>query len=544
MRTVLILAANPKGTPRLRLDEEVKRIEQGLERSKKRDQFKLVVKWATTDDDLRRALLDHQPEVVHFAGHGTGKGHGGTGRDQVPPEGVDSSGLAFEDEAGNLQLISGDALARLFELCADSVKCVVLNACYSEFQANAISQHIDFVIGMKKAIGDDAAIKFAVGFYDALGAGRDFEKAFRFGCSAIDLKGIPEHLTPVLKNRAISATSTTSSTEGFGGEAGAGERESSLSAAIVGMDDPGDHVRRRALERIESLLKRLKAEVLRDLAKELFDQDDSAFEEGTGPIVAHLTTPPKPMPDTIGALAEIHESLCKKSADWEQAVLVAEIIEEVTPLAIDDGLARRVRNDIHNRNSAFFVVPDHYSTTLEVLMACADGKPTKYRTPDVEAEDYEGKAFLRRAGKPKLPVEAPRTVESVAKSILVDLCEGQAVNDSASQSRTLKALVQRLLGVLNRYRHGENRGRTLYCFHTLPDDQREQTVHTEALTLIRKELDCLKPTDPDQLKKFPRFVFLLLQKESTLEELRSVIVTVLLTRFKHERTRTGHAASR
>jgi hypothetical protein len=99
------------------------------------------------------------------------------------------------------------------------------------------------------------------------------------------------------------------------------------------------------------------------------------------------------------------------------------------------------------------------------------------------------------------------------------------------------------LGVINRYRHGENRGRTLYCFHTLPEDQRELTVHTEALTLIRKELDALKPTDPEQLKKFPKFVFLLLAETSDFEELRSVIVTVLLTRFKHERTRTGHAAS-
>ena len=44
---------------------------------------------------------------------------------------------------------------------------------------------------MKRAIGDEAAIKFAVGFYDALGAGRDFESAFKFGCSAIAWKGIP-----------------------------------------------------------------------------------------------------------------------------------------------------------------------------------------------------------------------------------------------------------------------------------------------------------------------------------------------------------------
>jgi hypothetical protein len=39
VRTILILAANPKGTVRLRLDEEVKRIEQGLEHAEKRDRF-------------------------------------------------------------------------------------------------------------------------------------------------------------------------------------------------------------------------------------------------------------------------------------------------------------------------------------------------------------------------------------------------------------------------------------------------------------------------------------------------------------------------
>ena len=170
MRTILILAANPKGTDRLRLDEEVKRIEQGLERAKKRDQFKLVVKWAVTDDDLRRALLDNEPEIVHFAGHGTGDGKSGSGRDLIPAREVDAGGLVFEDDVGKVQLISGDALAGLFGLCSDSVKCVVLNACYSEAQANAITQHIDFVVGMKKAIGDKAAIKFAVGFYDALGS--------------------------------------------------------------------------------------------------------------------------------------------------------------------------------------------------------------------------------------------------------------------------------------------------------------------------------------------------------------------------------------
>ena len=206
MRTILFLASNPKGTDPLRLDIEAKKVEQVLERARKRDDFKLVTKWAVTDVDLRRALLDHEPEIVHFSGHGTGTGNSAHMRDLgLPegshPEGSAEGGLAFENERGQVLQITGQSLARLFECCASHVRCVVLNACYSEVQANAIVQHIDYVIGMNKAVGDEAAIMFAEGFYDALLAGRPYDLAFKFGSTAIDLRGIPEHLTPVLKKR-------------------------------------------------------------------------------------------------------------------------------------------------------------------------------------------------------------------------------------------------------------------------------------------------------------------------------------------------------
>ena len=201
MRTILFLASNPKGTDPLRLDIEAKKVEQVLERARKRDDFKLVTKWAVTDVDLRRALLDHEPEIVHFSGHGTGTGNSAHMRDLGLPEGSAEGGLAFENERGQVLQITGQSLARLFECCVSHVRCVVLNACYSEVQANAIVQHIDYVIGMNKAVGDEAAIKFAEGFYDALLAGRPYDLAFKFGCNAIDLRGIPEHLTPVLKKR-------------------------------------------------------------------------------------------------------------------------------------------------------------------------------------------------------------------------------------------------------------------------------------------------------------------------------------------------------
>ena len=184
IRTILFLGANPKDTVRLRLDDEVKKIEQGLERATMRDQFNLVQKWAVTDTDLRRGILDHKPEIVHFSGHGGGE-----------------DGLKFDDGKGKTHLITAKSLARLFALCSDHVKCVVLNACYAETQAEAIVWHIDYVIGMSKDIGDEASVLFSVGFYDALGAGKDIEVAFEFGRNAIDLRGNPEQETPVLLKR-------------------------------------------------------------------------------------------------------------------------------------------------------------------------------------------------------------------------------------------------------------------------------------------------------------------------------------------------------
>lgn len=185
MKKILILTANPKNTDKLRLDEEVREIQAGLERAQRRDQFEIVTRWALRVDDLRRALLDHEPQIVHFSGHGAGE-----------------HGLALENSSGQMQLVSTESLARLFKLFKDTIECVVFNACYSEAQAEAIHQHIDCLVGMNKAIGDRAAIEFAVGFYDALGAGKSYEVAYEFGCSAIDLEGIPESLTPVIKNRA------------------------------------------------------------------------------------------------------------------------------------------------------------------------------------------------------------------------------------------------------------------------------------------------------------------------------------------------------
>jgi hypothetical protein len=187
-KKVLILAASPKDRDRLRLGAQVRDIHEGLKLSKKRDQFMVSEKWAIRLRDIRRAMLEFEPHIVHFCGHGEG------------------GKLIVENDSGNAIQVNSKALSGLFKLFSDQIECVLLNASFSKRQADAIVKHIDYVIGMNGDIQSEAAIEFAVGFYDALGAGKSYDIAFEFACNAIQLFEIPSYHVPFLKIRTPKYT--------------------------------------------------------------------------------------------------------------------------------------------------------------------------------------------------------------------------------------------------------------------------------------------------------------------------------------------------
>lgn len=169
---ILFLGANPNDQTRLRIDREVREIDAGLRRANERDIFSLNQKWAVSPQDIQQAILDDTPDIIHFSGHG------------------DTTGIVVEDALGNTRLVSGEALAELFSLFSDEIRCVILNSCFSLNQATEISKYIPYVIGMNQSVNDESAIQFSLGFYAALGAGKDIEFAFKMGIVNIKLAGI------------------------------------------------------------------------------------------------------------------------------------------------------------------------------------------------------------------------------------------------------------------------------------------------------------------------------------------------------------------
>ena len=184
-KKILLLAANPRGITQLALDEESREIAQKLRASEHRASVELITRWAVRPEDMLQHLNEHKPHVVHFSGHGT-------------PD----DAIVLLDKDRNPTKVSAAALKQLFGTLKDNLRVVVLNACYSRPQAEAITDVIDCAVGMNRDIGDRAAIVFAAAFYQAIGFGRSIKTAFESGKAALMLEGLAEAKIPELLVRA------------------------------------------------------------------------------------------------------------------------------------------------------------------------------------------------------------------------------------------------------------------------------------------------------------------------------------------------------
>ena len=167
---ILFLTSNPPETTRLELDEELRAVQQELRGSEHRERFQLEPKPATRTGDLLAHLRDVKPTILHVSGHGC------------------SDGVLLRNGSGASQVISGDDLATALEAARCFVRILILNACHSDTQAEALLAHADCVIAMSGQILDEDAKWFAVGFYGGLGARESVATAFKQGCARLALE--------------------------------------------------------------------------------------------------------------------------------------------------------------------------------------------------------------------------------------------------------------------------------------------------------------------------------------------------------------------
>ncbi len=170
---ILMLMANPRETVRLNLEREHARIHEEL--SGQHTFFKLQPKYDVRITELNQAIIKERPNIVHFSGHGrSSKPVAADPNDPFSePQPGETGGLLLVNPQGDgLFTAPAPALAFMFQSLVETqhipLQLVLLNACHSGEQAQAIAQHVPFVIGTSDEVLDEAAWVFSKGFYFSL----------------------------------------------------------------------------------------------------------------------------------------------------------------------------------------------------------------------------------------------------------------------------------------------------------------------------------------------------------------------------------------
>jgi len=159
--TVLMIAGTPEGgAVPLRIDREAREIDLKVQASAFRDHIELRSTQATQVRDLIDALNRHEPDVVHFSGHGAERE------------------LLFEGPDGTPLALSGEQLATLLQTAPRRIRLMVFNACNSAAQAEAATEWAEFAVGMEQPISDEAAKEWAGQFYGSLASGQTVARAY------------------------------------------------------------------------------------------------------------------------------------------------------------------------------------------------------------------------------------------------------------------------------------------------------------------------------------------------------------------------------
>jgi hypothetical protein len=189
---ILFLAANPRDMDPLQLGKESRAIDKALRMSPYRDRFMLADHFAVQVSDLQELLLRYEPHIVHFSGHGT-----------------ETSEILLVNDDDYAQPVTAEQLANLFRHFAGKVRCVVLNSCFSDLQANHIASVVDCVIGIPDALSDTTAIAFSSAFYRALGYGKDVKTALDLACTDVAMELRTLQFRPQLLSQRIDPSLLT-----------------------------------------------------------------------------------------------------------------------------------------------------------------------------------------------------------------------------------------------------------------------------------------------------------------------------------------------
>ncbi|MCG3123984.1 MAG: hypothetical protein GIKADHBN_02423 [Phycisphaerales bacterium] len=180
---VLYSTASPDSDRPLRVDAEMRHVQDAVRGSRLRDNIALQYRPAADLTSIMDGLNDFTPGIVHFSGHGNG-------------DGIEVDNAKVRRPKG--KVVTFDLLAKAVAAVDKPPQVIVLNSCHSAGAKKAFLPPALAVVAMGDSISDIAATAFAARFYAAIAAGQSLKAAFDQGVVAVTAVSLGEAATPQL----------------------------------------------------------------------------------------------------------------------------------------------------------------------------------------------------------------------------------------------------------------------------------------------------------------------------------------------------------
>jgi hypothetical protein len=177
---ILYATASPDGD--LRVAQEIRRVKNAVSSALHRDRVDIEIAPDITSDDLLNYLTSFEPHVIHFSGH------------------ANQDVLVFDDGStkGGKHRISIELFMRAVSAPDQKPTLVVLNACKSAANLQALLSSVPVAIGMSASVGDADAITFATRFYRSVADGQSIAASLAIARTDMEMNGLPDHDLPTL----------------------------------------------------------------------------------------------------------------------------------------------------------------------------------------------------------------------------------------------------------------------------------------------------------------------------------------------------------
>ena len=159
-------AAHPNH--RLRLEEELRAIDDALQRARQRDFYEPRICPAVTFAKVLNEFDDHEPTFVHFSGYGAPSGD-----------------LILKGERSEELLVPPARIAELLEAVPKRPTLVTFATCHSRALAEAAARYAEHAIGFDGRLADDSAPLFSATLYERLASRKEVNVARAFKLAVI-----------------------------------------------------------------------------------------------------------------------------------------------------------------------------------------------------------------------------------------------------------------------------------------------------------------------------------------------------------------------